>query len=92
MQGMLYPIADLLTRTPTGRQHTVHGQKWDEYAGPSFEYHPFGTGHYATMNRGPNSPPSAPAPPATSPNSAATTASSAGSRCPPPSCRRDAAV
>ncbi|WP_181799557.1 ferritin-like domain-containing protein [Kitasatospora acidiphila] len=51
MQGILYPVADLLTRTPTGRRHTVHGQKWDEYAGPSFEYHPFGTGPYAAMNR-----------------------------------------
>jgi hypothetical protein len=51
MQGVLYPIADLLTRTPTGRRHTVKGQKVDEYAGPSFEYYQFGTGPYAGTDR-----------------------------------------
>jgi hypothetical protein len=44
MQGLLYPVADVLTRTPTGRTVTVDGVGYPEMAGPPFEFHRFGPG------------------------------------------------
>ncbi|MFJ2577934.1 ferritin-like protein [Kitasatospora aureofaciens] len=46
MQGVLYPIADLLTRTPTGRTRMINGKEEPEYAGPAFEYYQYGVGIY----------------------------------------------
>ncbi|MGF1428984.1 ferritin-like domain-containing protein [Kitasatospora sp. LaBMicrA B282] len=46
MQGILYPIAELLTRTPTGRTRRINGRQEPEYAGPPFEFHAFGHGGY----------------------------------------------
>lgn len=46
MQGVLYPIADLLTRTRTGRTRTINRKAEVEYAGPAFEYYQYGVGDY----------------------------------------------
>jgi hypothetical protein len=63
MQGLLYPIADLLVRTPTGRdedkvKYTYKDQgskdvEWETpgNAGPPFEYYEFGQGEHQNQSK-----------------------------------------